>query len=226
MGKIGTPRHHNLLGQRFGRLVVIEPSKERSANGGMRWVCKCDCGNVTTVDALSLRRKMTQSCGCYNTDILKGQTIHGHERNKHKTLTYTSWEKMLSRCYKPKDPAYHHYGGKGIIVCERWHTFDNFLADMGERPSKEYTIDRIDSTGNYEPGNCRWADKFTQANNTKRNVFFEYQGEKKTISELAKIAGIPYDTMYGRLQITKMTIEDAMTLPVIKKPYRKRKHTR
>ena len=121
---------------------------------------------------------------------------------------------MMSRCYREKDTAYRLYGGRGIVVCERWHKFENFLADMGERPDNKHTIDHIDSNGNYEPNNCRWADIYTQANNTNRNVFYEYKGERKTIAQLAKIAGVKYDTMYGRLQREKLDVETAVNRPL------------
>ena len=222
MGVIGTPRHNNLLGQRFGRLTVIAESSERSAGRGMRWVCKCDCGTIKTIDAAALRRGATVSCGCYNLEYLRNNIKHGYNRHEKKDPTYTSWEKMLERCYRPTGAGYDRYGGRGITVCERWHDFKNFLEDMGERPGKEYTLDRIDSNGNYEPGNCRWADWETQNNNTRRNVYYEYNGQKLTISQLAKIAGVKYDTMYGRLVTTKMTIEDAMTRPLSHKSYRRK----
>ncbi len=216
MGKVGTPRHHDLMGQRFGRLVVIAESTERSAARGMRWVCQCDCGKKKVIDALALRRGVVVSCGCYMRErVTERATIHGHNRRYvGKSPTYISWEKMLSRCDKPRDPAYPRYGGRGIVVCERWHKFANFLQDMGERPSCLHTIDRIDSDGNYTPENCRWADKETQANNTNRNRRFEYKGEMKTIAELARIAGIAYYTMYGRLVLSGWSVENAVNLPL------------
>lgn len=219
MGKIGTPRHQNLLGQRFGRLVVIAESEQRTASRGMMWVCRCDCGREKTISAEALVKGVTVSCGCYNKEVNSGRAIHEHNRRiggrSKKSPTYISWEKMLSRCYRKTDSAYKWYGEKGISVCERWHSFKYFLEDMGERP-KNATIDRINSNGNYEPSNCRWADSKTQANNTARNVRYEYKGEMKTISELTQIAGLKYDTMWGRLRHSNFNIEDAMNLSLMK----------
>lgn len=222
MGVIGTPRHINLIGQRFGRLEVIAPSNKRTAGRSMIWICKCDCGTIKEIAALSLRRGLVVSCGCYCKEVnIKKNTIHGHEKGNKKSPTYVSWEKMMSRCYKESDPAYYRYGGKGISVVEKWHHFEGFLEDMGERPSKEYTIDRIDSKGNYEPGNCRWATYKEQGNNTSRNVKFVYNGEYRTIAELADIAGIKYDTMYCRLMKYKWSIDNAMRKSVTKRNSRK-----
>lgn len=212
MGNVGTPRHKDLTGQKFGRLTVIAPSEKRAVNRGMMWTCKCDCGTIKDITALALKNGSVVSCGCYSKELLTiRNTKHGHEAGGKKSPTYISWEKMMARCYKEKDPHYHHYGAKGIRVIERWHDFKPFLEDMGERPSKEYTLDRIDSKGNYEPGNCRWATAKVQGNNTSRNIKFSYQGEEKTIAELADIAGIKYDTMYCRLMIYKWSVEKAMT---------------
>lgn len=211
MGKVGTPRHKNLLGQRFGRLTVIAESSDRDHSRSMKWVCKCDCGNIKTVSAQALKKGLTVSCGCYNKEKQLNKDIHGHEKGGKKSPTYISWEKMLSRCYREADPAYRFYGARGIKVCDEWHAFKNFLKDMGERPEGK-TIDRIDSKGNYEPNNCRWLTPKEQANNMSRNVRFEYNGKKLTISELADLAGLKYDTMYSRLMIYKWPLVTAMSI--------------
>ena len=138
MGKVGTPRHHNLLGQRFGRLTVIAESADRDRSRSMKWVCKCDCGNIKTVSSQALKKGLTVSCGCYNKQVNSERIVHGHEKGKKKSPTYVTWEKMMSRCYREADCAYKSYGAKGITVCEEWHTFANFLKtwekDPRERP--------------------------------------------------------------------------------------------
>lgn len=152
-----------LPGTRFGRLVVTgyEPAKR-----GYR--CLCDCGTETVVQVGSLVNGGTRSCGCLAREVgVMRATIHGHARNGTATATYKTWLTMRQRCSNPNNEKWRLYGARGIRVCARWDTsFAAFLADMGERP-KGLTIDRIDSDGDYEPGNCRWASTHTQATNRK-----------------------------------------------------------
>lgn len=215
-------RYKNLVGQRFGRLVVKSASTKRTANRGMVWNCICDCGQEKEVPALALKNGSIVSCGCYAKEINRNRKlVHGHEGSGKKSPTYVSWEKMMSRCYKVTDCCYPFYGGRGIEVTQSWHTFAKFLEDMGERPSREYTIDRINGNGNYEPSNCRWATKKEQGNNTSRNIRFSYNGQGRTIAELAEISGIKYDTLYRRLRIYHWSVENAMNRTVTKSNCRK-----
>lgn len=211
MGIVGTPRHENLMGQRFGRLTIIAETSKRTASRGMVWLCRCDCGKEKEIAALHLKQGLILSCGCLSKEINSiRNTIHGHEKGGKKSLTYCSWEKMMSRCYREKDAAFHYYGGRGVKVCESWHTFENFLKDMRERPSRYYTIERINNKGNYEPNNCKWATYKEQANNTSRNVFYTYNGERMTIAQMADKIGIKYDTMYCRLKHYGWSVQQAM----------------
>ena len=118
---------------------------------------------------------------------------------------------MRERCENPKHQAYGYYGGRGITVCERWLKFENFLADMGERPHG-MTLDRKDSNGNYEHGNCRWASRLEQSNNTRSNLSFEVGGERKTVAEWARAKGMPYARLHGRLKLG-WQIERALSQP-------------
>lgn len=211
MARIKGPTHHDLLGQRFGRLTVIAESDERTSWGSMKWVCKCDCGTIKTIDAQALKKGYTTSCGCYHKEELtKRATKHGHSRVRRVSPTYHSWAQMFTRCYNKNDPAYKYYGARGIKVCDSWHKFENFLKDMGERPEGK-SIDRIDFNGDYEPGNCRWITQKEQTNNTRRNVFFVLDGKKLTVSQLAEIAGLNYNTLYDRLMKSKWPLEKAMS---------------
>jgi hypothetical protein len=129
---------------------------------------------------------------------------------------YGAWYRMLRRCYSEKNTSYKNYGGRGITVCDRWReSFDNFYRDMGECPDK-YELDRIDPNGNYEPDNCRWADRKTQSRNRRNNRRITFNGETKTIAEWAEITGINYSTLYGRLFAYQWSPERAFTTPVVK----------
>jgi len=161
----------NLTGRRFGRLVVLQLNKKTSPRRTF-WDCQCDCGKRTVTRTDALTRGMAQSCGCLPLEKnAQKLTIHGYtsKGRVNGNRTYVSWKGMKMRCNNPNDEHYPDYGARGIRVCDRWvNDFKAFVADMGERP-EGLTLDRIDVDGNYEPSNCRWADYFTQNNNTRRN---------------------------------------------------------
>ena len=140
-----------------------------------------------------------------------GPLKHGHARKGRHSATYESWTDMKKRCHTPTATAYKNYGGRGIRVCVQWMEFAAFLKDMGECPPG-LTIDRIDNDGNYEPGNCRWADMKTQRNNRRDSVRVTAFGKTKTIREWAESRGLPYNTVYLRLK-RGATPEQAVTRP-------------
>lgn len=153
----------DISNKRFGRLVAIRPTGEKKW-GVSLWLCQCDCGNEHITVVNSLKMGGVKSCGCLLREKAKEKaSTHG----MYGTRVYKSWANMIQRCTNKNISNYHKYGGQGITVCDKWRKFENFYADMGDRPEK-MSLDRIDPFGNYEPDNCRWASTTTQRRNQKK----------------------------------------------------------
>lgn len=160
-------RSKDLSGMRFGRLTVISRAENKGRNPA--WDCICDCGNNKVIANYSLTSGKTQSCGCLQKEVAAERLLkHGHDRVGNRTREYEIWLHIISRCENINDKSFADYGERGIKVCDSWrNSFENFLVDMGERPSPKHSIDRIDVNGNYEPSNCRWVTKEVQSRNTR-----------------------------------------------------------
>lgn len=153
----------DLTGKRFGKLVVLFRAANLPGDRRSRWHCYCDCGNETIVRGVHMRAKTraTVSCGCYG----RAKSItHGHTRDGRLSKTYVAWKSMIQRCTDPLSTSYPHYGKRGITICPRWYTFENFLADLGTCPPG-MTLDRRNNDGDYELGNCRWISRRDQNRN-------------------------------------------------------------
>lgn len=197
----------NLVDTEFGHLIAIAAWPYLSKSGNRLLCCECVCGATKLVTIPHLRQKTnpTISCGCRNPSELR--KTHGLSG----TREHSSWRSMISRCYHPTNSSYKFYGGVGIIVCEEWrYSFENFLNDMGTRPI-DFTLERKDSTDNYNLANCVWANKETQANNKSNNHLISFNGQTKTLAQWSKLSGINAKTLQARINNYGFTVKDALT---------------
>ena len=184
------------VGQRIGRLTLVEKHLRAYRNVQTVWTCRCDCGLVVRVRQCNLGR--TLSCGCYLRDRTTARnTRHGFAPSP----TYNVWLKMRLRCTDPTQSDYERYGGRGITVCRQWlQSFEAFLADMGERPSPLHSIERKDNDGPYAPWNCRWATASEQARNRRSSRRLEYAGTVATLAEWSERTGVSAALISQRLR--------------------------
>lgn len=184
----------DLEGKRFGRLVVLGYGGRRKRS--TRWICKCDCGVIKDIDGGALKK--AHSCGCY---AREQSSIRNRKHGMDGKPEYKAWEAMRARCYRKTDKNYADYGGRGITVCQEWRdSFEAFLAHVGMRPGKGFSIGRIDNDGNYEKGNVRWETQIQQQRNKRTTRFLTINGETKPVSEWAAIVGINKQTITERLK--------------------------
>lgn len=202
-----------ITNHKVGRWTVISRA-DNTPNGQSQWLCRCTCGNEKVLKSIVIRRGLSQSCGCFKRETMLARfTKHGHATNGI-SPTYHSWASMIARCTNPNNKAFPDYGGRGISVCERWKTFQNFLEDMGEKPTG-LSLDRINNDGNYEPGNCRWASDRTQARNRRSNRFLTFNGKTQSIRDWAQEMKLGYQNLTSRLHYG-WSVERALTEPLRK----------
>jgi len=183
---------HDIKGQRFFKWIVIGPFEviRRPNVKFHRWLCRCECGGEFYVRQALLLYGGSRSC------MSCAKRKHGRSHS----AEYRIWDGMRRRCHNVLDNGYPRYGGRGIVVCERWRkSFPDFLSDMGLRPGPGYTLDRINNEGDYEPGNVRWATSREQAQNRSDNVFLEYEGARHCLAEWSRLVSIRPTTLGMRI---------------------------
>lgn len=188
------PKLRNIAGLRFGRLTAISEAGLYQSRRVL-WLCRCDCGAEIVARGDCLRSGVTKSCGCLRKEL---PTTHGLTD----TPEYNSWCSMRARCLNPNDQEAHNYSARGIAVCDRWSdNFEAFYGDMGPRPSPSHSLDRIDTDGNYEPGNCRWATATEQVRNRRVTIMVNVAGKEVSLAEAAQRAGVRYATAWNRMRM-------------------------
>jgi hypothetical protein len=205
------------VGQRYGQLLAIEFVECVKREGVKRcrslklWRFRCDCGNSTVIPETFARSGNTTSCGCQR---LRGMWKHGHAGERKLSAEYRSWSAMRQRCFNVKGVGYKDYGERGITVCDRWrHSFENFLADMGPRPSPKHSLDRFpNQNGDYEPGNCRWATASEQSRNKRNTKIVEFDGRRLCLIDACRKAKVDYTTVAKRLR-DGWNLEEAVSAP-------------
>ena len=197
------------IGDRFDRWLVIDVG-EKTKHGHYGLLVICDCGTEKLIPASDIAHGKSKSCGCLANELLvERTTTHGKRYHK----DYSVWKNMRSRCLDCKNKEFKNYGGRGIKVCSSWQeSFDAFIHDMGERPSSNLTLERIDLNGNYEPSNCKWATPIEQARNKRNNRLHEIDGTSKTLNEWCEIYGANPTLAKSRID-RKWSILDSLTKP-------------
>lgn len=198
----------DLIGQCFERLTILREAP-RNRHNQRCMVCRCVCENETTVVLASLVAGTSKSCGCLQRESASGRSPTNKRHGLTGSLTHRIWNVMRARCQNPNHDAYRYYGGRGITVCERWQSFDCFLADMGECPPG-YSIERSDNERGYEPGNCSWLPMIDQWRNRRSTKIITHNGQALSHQEWARALGVSAATITQRLK-AGWTIDRVLT---------------
>lgn len=204
----------NLTGQRFGNLVVIS-RVDNYSSGKTRWLCRCDCGEEKVVLSTNLVRGLTRSCGCFNKSVTS-ERFTKHQLSAHRL--YKIWTDMKKRCANPSCKSFANYGGRGIKVCDEWKNhFQLFYTwSLCNGYSDNLSLDRIDVNGDYNPDNCRWADKLIQANNCRTNHYLTFKGKTQSIAEWARELGVSDSVIRQRLSKLGWSVEKTLSTPLLR----------
>lgn len=199
----------DMTGERYGCLTVIRRGEDYICGDNRHttiWICQCDCGNITQTTRTMLITGRKKSCGCMSHKFAQKHGECG-------TRLYRIWRSMLDRCENKSHIHYSGYGGRGITICDEWHSYLGFSEWAKSNGYQEnLTIDRIDVNGNYEPSNCRWATTKEQGRNRRNNHFLTFNGETRTVSEWAEITGINRGILFKRIK-AGWKIDDVLSIP-------------
>lgn len=207
----------DLIGKKFGRWTVFSLDTTSRKGSHVYYNCRCDCGSEKSVRLNTLLSGESQSCGCLQKELVRERaTTHGMSRHPY----WQAYYDMYRRCYDPKRKDFHHYGGKGIEVCDEWicdwdsgKGFRTFVEDMGDKPEGKSEIERVDRDGNYCKSNCYWEDRKAQTNNTSQNRMIAYEGFELTLTEWAHLIEIRAQIICDRLNKLGRSVEDALCTP-------------
>ena len=188
-------KFEDLSGCKFGRLTVIQ--KDAKSKGRTKWICKCDCGNVKSIQATHLKSGATSSCGCYQKErAILCNTIHG----KTTTSLHNRWKAIKQRCLNSNNKRYQDYGERGINICDEWLDFRNFEKwALNNGYAENLSLDRVDNDKGYSPDNCRWTDEITQNRNRRDVVYIKDIDRKIKLKIVSEITGISFATLYDRI---------------------------
>ena len=194
----------NIAGKKFNKLTAISFDSV-SNSGNHKWLFSCECGNKKVILKSHAKSGHTKSCGCYNSDLtIKRNTKHNNCKRIGRSKAYSTWSSIKKRCYNFNQSNYERYGARGIKVCDKWvESFENFLEDMGEPPTAEHSIDRINNNGDYEPSNCKWSSVEEQANNKRNSIIITFNNKKQTLAQWCRELNLNYKSTYKKVRNNK-----------------------
>lgn len=217
------PRN-DLTGKSFNHLTAVKFSRMHKAQSF--WIFRCSCGELKEVRSSHAISGQIKSCGCSTSEMMAAaKTRHGYWAGGAGSPEHSAWTLAKTRCHQPNNQAFKDYGARGITMCSRWRSgegrksgFECFIADMGDRPSPQHSLDRIDNSKGYEPENCRWATKSQQQRNTRSNRIVVFNGQEMCVAEAIEAAGsvIEIDRVVKRLN-AGWAVDEAVSTPSLKR---------